>query len=312
MGKSVLRRIARSLAAIGSLALVIVPAATASGHDESDEHEAHIAPGSRYVAMGSSFAAGPGIDPIVDVGCGRSANNYPQLIAAKLDLNLTDVTCSGATINHIVDTSQVAGGVSRLPQVFAVGPDTDLVTITIGGNDFNYLLNMFRYSCQADPAPVDAIPGINAVVKGILCAPVDVAATQTLLNGVEAEMNAMVDAIQTRAPDAKIVLVDYMTIFPERGTCGETPMSLAQIAYMNDLAAQLASATKRVAKRYGVELVKLSKVSRSHHICSKRPWVGGWEFGNLFGGGVVAYHLNAAGMAATARLVLDELDRGDD
>lgn len=294
------------LAAVSAGAAVMLPASPVRGDDE-----ASIEPGSSYVAMGSSFASGPGIDPIVNVGCGRSANNYPNLIAAELGLVLTDVSCSGATVNNVVDTSQNAGGVARPPQINAVGPDTDLVTVTIGGNDFNYLLNMFRYSCQADPAPVDAIPGITAGVKGLLCAPVDVAGTQTLLDGVEAELDAMVMAIRTRAPGATIMLVDYMTIFPAKGMCAATPMTLPQIGYFNDLADQLARATKRVAKRHDVELVRLSSESRSHHICSPEPWVGGWQFGNLFGGGVVAYHLNAAGMTATADLVLDELDHDD-
>jgi len=55
----------------------------------------------RYLALGSSMAAGPGIRPPADGApfrAGRSARNYPRVAAEKLGLDLVDVTYSGATI----------------------------------------------------------------------------------------------------------------------------------------------------------------------------------------------------------------------
>src|SRR6185312_3803696 len=49
---------------------------------------------SRYVALGSSMAAGPGIRPRAAGAprrAGRSARNYPHLVAEQLSLDLTDV-----------------------------------------------------------------------------------------------------------------------------------------------------------------------------------------------------------------------------
>jgi len=37
-----------------------------------------------YVALGSSFASGPGIEPIIDPRCGRSGSNYAHLVAGRL------------------------------------------------------------------------------------------------------------------------------------------------------------------------------------------------------------------------------------
>jgi hypothetical protein len=57
-----------------------------------------IGPGSRYVAMGSSFAAGPGLPARVPGSprrVGRSTGNYAHLVARALGLDLHDVT--GAT-----------------------------------------------------------------------------------------------------------------------------------------------------------------------------------------------------------------------
>ena len=50
-----------------------------------------------YVALGSSFASGPGIDPLLDARCGRSGSNYAHLVAERLGYDLVDVTCGGAT-----------------------------------------------------------------------------------------------------------------------------------------------------------------------------------------------------------------------
>ncbi len=81
----------------------------------------------RICALGSSFASGPGIKPLDDVSAGRSAKNYPHLLAAKLGAELTDLTCSGATLLDVLNT-----------QAHQVLEDADLVTLTAGGNDLGY------------------------------------------------------------------------------------------------------------------------------------------------------------------------------
>ncbi len=48
--------------------------------------EASIPAGLKYVALGSSFAAGPGIpspQPGTPAACGRSTNNYASLVARE-------------------------------------------------------------------------------------------------------------------------------------------------------------------------------------------------------------------------------------
>lgn len=58
-----------------------------------------IRPGVRYVAMGSSFAAGPGLpagDPPRKDRCNRSTKNSAHLLAEKRGLSLLDVSCGGA------------------------------------------------------------------------------------------------------------------------------------------------------------------------------------------------------------------------
>ncbi|HVW32598.1 MAG TPA: SGNH/GDSL hydrolase family protein, partial [Acidimicrobiia bacterium] len=58
----------------------------------------------RYVALGDSYTAGPGVPNQVPEagGCRRSDHNYPHLVAAALHLtDFHDVSCSGARTDHM-------------------------------------------------------------------------------------------------------------------------------------------------------------------------------------------------------------------
>lgn len=93
---------------------------------------------SRYVALGSSMAAGPGIWPPVIGGpimAQRSARNYPHLVAKELGLTLVDSTYSGATTAHVLRDRQYG----TPPQIDALDGSETLVTVTIGGNDVGYV-----------------------------------------------------------------------------------------------------------------------------------------------------------------------------
>jgi lysophospholipase L1-like esterase len=92
----------------------------------------------RYVALGSSMAAGPGIRPSAAGApwwAGRSARNYPHLLAQRLKLDLVDVTFSGATTAHVLADHQHG----EPAQIAALDGSESLVTVTIGGNDVGYI-----------------------------------------------------------------------------------------------------------------------------------------------------------------------------
>lgn len=60
-------------------------------------------------SLGSSFAAGPGIAPVIDAKAGRSGANYACLLFTRLGDNaaLTDLSVSGATPRNILNEPQV-------------------------------------------------------------------------------------------------------------------------------------------------------------------------------------------------------------
>jgi hypothetical protein len=87
----------------------------------------------RYVALGDSYSAASGVvppDPAAPVNCVRSSRNYP-VIAARTGARLLDVTCGAAETNDYF-TAQYS---NVPPQLNAVRRTTQLVTMTIGGND---------------------------------------------------------------------------------------------------------------------------------------------------------------------------------
>ncbi len=106
----------------------------------------------RYVALGSSMAAGPGIRPRAPgapCGSGRSARNYAHLVAEQLNLDLIDVTFSGATTAHVLAERQRGAR----PQIEALDGSEELVTITVGGNDVGCVPR-----ARASPSGVHRLP----------------------------------------------------------------------------------------------------------------------------------------------------------
>ncbi len=269
---------------------------------------------SAYVALGSSFASGPGIDPLIDPSSSRSGANYPRIVAASLDLALTDVSCGGATVNDIVNGDRSG----RPAQIDAVTADAALVTLTVGGNDIQYLPQLIRATYQHQPAPLDAalarIPDdLRRLITPMLCTPVtadDRRATADAVGGLAARLADLLTDIQRRAPRSRVLVVDYLSILPNPAQPVPLPLLDEELAYFTDIAAQLSATTALAARQAGAELVEASTASRDHHAWSPDPWVFGFEFHNILAGGAKAFHPNQAGMAAVASLTIDRLALG--
>jgi hypothetical protein len=82
------------------------------------------------VALGSSFASGPGIAPAIDRGAGRSGQNYAHILAERLKARLTDLSVSGATLSEVLDETKVGFGRVFPPQVAQIPPSQSLEVAT--------------------------------------------------------------------------------------------------------------------------------------------------------------------------------------
>jgi hypothetical protein len=248
--------------------------------------------GQRYVAIGSSFAAGPMLPPAKPGGparCGQSMNNYPTLLAERLGMVLVDRSCSGATTDHVLGPW---GDIP--PQIAAVTPETRLVTITIGGNDLSYIGNLFSATCSFN-AKAAEIAGATPKT----CADVRVPTEEDYLRD-EKQMNEIARRIRQTAPKARIVLVQYLNPLPAPGSlCPATPISEGDAETVREIGRRLAEITDRVALANNAIVVEMNQSSAAHTPCDPEPWMIGSPKG-YDGKQGLQWHLNKAGMQATA------------
>jgi lysophospholipase L1-like esterase len=265
-----------------------------------------IAPGSRYVAIGSSYAAGAGIRPVINRGAFRSGRNYPHQVAAALSLELTDVTCSGATTDNILRTPQRTLTGTLPPQVSAVTPDTRLVTITAGGNDAGYIGALTRVSL-ANLAERH-LPGLRPHSARLAAWAGEIPEPSRFVPVADALTRVVAD-VRSRAPEARVVLVDYPVVVDDDSGHHDhqLPLTPDQIRKVGIAGAALAAAFERAATVTGAGLVTASLASVGHGADAKEPWVTGVRFGNPLLGGPVSWHPNLTGATAIARLVVDYL-----
>ena len=249
----------------------------------------------RYVALGSSMAAGPGIRPRATGapwGSGRSARNYAHLVARRLNLDLVDVTFSGATTAHILAERQRG----TRPQIDALDGSEALVTITIGGNDVGYIPLLMA---AAMPRAARILPNVRTLL--------DRDAREQALTRVGDSLRAVGAAVHRRAPAARVLFVDYLTLLPPAGR-GAPPLSPADAALGRHVAARLEELTACAARASGCEVVRAGQASREHHAWSPDPWTVGaawplpWR--------PAPFHPNAAGMRAVADLVTAQVGVG--
>ena len=248
-----------------------------------------LQPGAKYVSLGSSFAAGPGIDRQLG-SCGRSDNNYANIVARALNLDLTVASCNGATIDNILTVPQ---GDNPL-QLDAVTSDTALVTVTIGGNDIRYTASTF--ACSGAPASDRCTANLDQV------------AINAALDQLPAKLSGMFDAIKAKAPNATIVLVAYPRVFPEDAVnCSELSLSANDTNYLAELGRKLEQAFVNSTANGQALIADAYVGARGHGPCAATASAR-WVNGETIMSSGIRYHPTAVGHAVMARLVLEVLE----
>lgn len=288
------------MSGISRVAALAFGALFVAGPAEADDR-APLAPGSSYVAMGSSFASGSGVlpyDPAAPARCQRSSENYARQLARMRELHLVDVTCGGATTAHIL------GRWNELPpQVDALTPDAALVTVTIGGNDLGYIGGLIADACSGNLPPdrtAQPFCQMIAAARRSGAAPSIETVTEDNWRKVETALTGIVREIRRRSPGARIIFVDYLTVLPEGEMCDQTPLSPRAAEIGRETASRLARLTADVAQRNGAEVLPASELSRMHGACADNAWVTGLTPASSTLS-FVPYHPNVAGMRAVAQ-----------
>lgn len=254
-----------------------------------------------YVALGDSYASGPGIpvqraDPI---GCQRSTSNYSARLARALRVrHYTDVSCGGARTDNMTAAQTVQPGPNPA-QFDSLTSDTDLVTVTIGGNDID--IGELWLTCSrlgatdpsGNPCERQATEGgtDRNVGRIVTAAP---------------KIARMLEGIRQRSPRATVLLVGYLRLLPPAVGCYPAlPIASGDVRYLDDVQQRLTTMLADQASQHGAVFVDPYSRSLGHDAC-QAPGVK-WVEGTIPTSAAAAIHPNSAGMAAVAGFVLDTL-----
>lgn len=254
-----------------------------------------------YAALGDSFTAAPLVpNTHLAQGCLRSDGNYPSIVAERLAVEVfRDASCSGATTAHLTGSQPTVRETRVPPQLRAVRADTDLVTLGIGGNDFDLFATLVaRCARPRGPRP-DGSPCADSLAErhGDLA---------KVVERIGDRVARALRRVRARASGATVVLVGYPRLLPDRGRCPDLPLGARDHRAGVRLSRALNRSLVSAAERSGALFVDMYAASAGHDICADEPWVNG---ARTTEGVALAFHPLAAGTAATADAVLAELAR---
>jgi lysophospholipase L1-like esterase len=246
-----------------------------------------------YVSLGDSFVSGPFIplqrlDPL---SCFKSTQNYPSVIAKRLGIaNFTDISCGGAQTGDMFAAQSGIPGQS-VAQLSALKADTDLVTVSIGGNDIGFMDIILTCAGKSllDPhgAPCAAYYGDSLAER---------------VNATGAKVAEVLKGIKQRSPKAKVVVVGYLRILPPSGGCWPiVPISGGDVPYLDNVQKQLNGMLGAQAQAAGATFVNPYDISLGRDTCAA-PW-DKWVEGIIPTSPAFPVHPNASGMAAVGKQV---------
>ncbi|WP_323794227.1 SGNH/GDSL hydrolase family protein [Nocardioides sp.] len=235
----------------------------------------------QYVALGDSYAAAPGVPPTDQAGgCFRSGSNYASVLAESADLFLTDVTCSGATSDDVVSE-----------QVAALSPQTDLVTIGIGGNDSGLFSTILRSCLSFGDDGLSGAPCTEALTEQL----------DAMGSDIGASIGSALDAVTEAAPNAEVYVVGYPALLPESGTCPDlAPFAADDYPLLVNIIRGLSDALESAAAERELSFIDVYAASAGHDVCSDDPWVNG---ASMASDGTIPFHPFAQEQAAVADLL---------
>lgn len=272
----------------------ILVAAGLAAHPSAAQAETDA--GVDYVNMGDSFSAGSGNLPLTrgfDYRCLQSSRNWAHTIASLKGYRLTDVSCGGAQTKDFT-TSQFRG---LAPQLDALSDDTELVTLSIGGNDNGTLIKAAT-ACGA--AAISTLGLSNPCERKH-----GDSFTETIRTSTHANLVAAFTAVKGKAPNARIVVANYLWLLPPtRGCFPVMPIARGDVPYLRALQTALSDAIEQAAQETGVEFLDFSGISEGRDACRRADvrWVEPVLIPKL-----AVIHPNVAGETAMARHAIDAL-----
>ena len=222
-----------------------------------------------YVAVGDSYSSGVGSGSYISSSgnCLRSTLAYTQLWAnAHAPTSYVSTACSGAKTTDVTAA-----------QLGPLTSGTTLVSISVGGNDVGFSTVM--EDC--------VLYGTDTCVSEVNAAE-NVARTQ-----LPGWLDTTYNAIHNRAPNARVVVLDYPRFYHDLWYC--VGLSSTSRQKINEGADVLDGVIQAAASRHGFRFADVrAAFANGHQICDgSASWLHSVDWGNL----VQSYHPTAAGQS---------------
>jgi lysophospholipase L1-like esterase len=211
----------------------------------------------KYVALGDSYSSGTGTRTYYDSNCQKSVYSYPYLLHnAHPSWTFVQAACSGATTSSLLSS-----------QVSSVTSDTNWVTYTIGGNDAGF--SSVITECAQPSWSSDCDGAINN-------------AQSIIQNQLPGRLDQVNNAIKSRAPNAKVIPLDYPRLFNGTDCNAFTWFSSSEETRLNQTADMLKNVISAAASRAGANFLFRDVIPPfiGHAVCdggsgSSTEWING-------------------------------------
>jgi hypothetical protein len=221
-----------------------------------------------------------GIDPPRITG----TQTVRQLVKAtngdqnKIDFQL--LACSGAETKNVrlgtdPEADNKFGELTQLDRGF-IDANTTLVTMSIGGNDVGFspvISTCVNGTFSPTPAACKDRPAPATLGSGTL-----EQAVNTRLATLQSKVQAILTQIHTKAPNARIVLLGYPTLFESSAMCVFVPDT--DRPWLNSLAARVNSELTKIAYSAGAHVTYQSPQYRftGRNLCTTNSGINGLVF----------------------------------
>jgi hypothetical protein len=203
-------------------------------------------------------------------------------VAAQEGPTLAFPACTGAT------TAEVLGS-----QLASVTAGTDLVTVTVGGNDAGFASVVGECLIGADP-----------------CSTID-SRVEAALTALGPTLESTYRQVRARAPNATLVVVGYPQVVGDPAKVDvdacptvATPLpglrvTAVEARWLREKGAHLSDVVARSARAVGARYVDAQAAFAGHEACTADPWLSGVVLGDVR----ASFHPTARGQAELAALV---------
>lgn len=256
---------------------------TLTGKTLSEDPSPVLWPAPVYAALGDSYSSGQGLLPyfsdsvVGEGGCHRSWRAYPLQVGdpntgiplwMRPDARFDFIACASARTSNVKRGGDpLSGEPSQLDQA-VVDAETDLVTLTLGGNDAgfsNVLAMCFWNACTSPTYTVDGVPFTDWL-------PAEIDDVYVPLSNVHQE-------IREAAPNALIMTLGYPFLFPDTDAeqnCLKLNPWDGEQDFLNSMGLRLNNVIANSAVASGHRYLDLVATFHNHEVCgAEGEWING-------------------------------------